>query len=119
MRTGVSCVTRPSGGTFWDPINYIPLRRSSDDWYLTMSGEAREVWEQTGNNNWGQQPYWNSFFLERYSAAVIGFTTGDCQNTRKTHKATRIVGWVVGWKNGLDVAFLILCIAANLVRFKT
>ena len=104
---------------FWDPINYIPLRRSSDDWYLTMGGEAREVWEQTGNNNWGQQPYWNSFFLERYSAAVIGFTTGDCQNTRKTHKATRIVGWVVGWKNGPDVAFLILCIAANRVRFKT
>jgi hypothetical protein len=55
---------------FWDPIKYIPLRRNSDDWYLTISGEAREVWEQTGNNNWGQQPYWNSFFLERY---MLGF----------------------------------------------
>ncbi len=41
---------------FWDPIKYIPLRRNSPDWYLTFSGEAREVWEQTGNNNWGQQP---------------------------------------------------------------
>src|SRR5712671_504327 len=40
---------------FWDPINYIPLRRSSDDWYLTMSGEAREVWNRpittTGDNS--------------------------------------------------------------------
>src|SRR4029077_792180 len=46
---------------FWDPIKYIPLRRDSDEWYLTISGEVREVWEQTGNNT-----YWNSFFLERY-----------------------------------------------------
>src|SRR5246500_1576573 len=55
---------------FWDPIKYIPLRRNSPDWYLTFSGQAREVWEQTGNNNWGQQPFWNSFFLERY---MLGF----------------------------------------------
>ena len=51
---------------FWDPVKYIQLRRNSKDWYLTISGEAREVWEQTGNNYWGQQPFWNSFFLERY-----------------------------------------------------
>ena len=51
---------------FWDPIKYIRLRRGRNDWFLTISGEAREVWEQTGNNNWGQQPYWNNFFLERY-----------------------------------------------------
>jgi Alginate export len=51
---------------FWDPVKYIRLRRGHNDWFLTFSGEAREVWEQTGNNNWGQQPYWNSFFLERY-----------------------------------------------------
>src|SRR5246127_2402530 len=55
---------------FWDPIKYIPLRRNSADWYLTISGAVREVWEQTGNNNWGQQPFWNSFFLERY---MLGF----------------------------------------------
>ena len=36
---------------FWDPIKFIPLRRGSDTWYLTFFGEAREVWEQTGNNN--------------------------------------------------------------------
>src|SRR5271169_6711245 len=23
---------------------------------------------------------------------------GDCQNTRKTYKTPRIVGWVVGWR---------------------
>ncbi|MGB9431590.1 MAG: alginate export family protein [Candidatus Acidiferrum sp.] len=51
---------------FWDPIKYMRLRHGHSDWFLTMSGEAREVWEQTGNNNWGQQPYWNNFFLERY-----------------------------------------------------
>ena len=33
---------------FWDPIKYIPLRNRVDDWYLTMGGEAREVWEQIG-----------------------------------------------------------------------
>ena len=54
----------------WDPIKYIPLRRNSPDWYLTISGEGREVWEQTGNNNWGEQPFWNNFFLERY---MLGF----------------------------------------------
>ena len=36
---------------FWDPIKYIPLRHNSRDWYLTISGEAREVWEQTGELN--------------------------------------------------------------------
>ena len=55
---------------FWDPVKYIRLRRGRNDWFLTISGEAREVWEQTGNNNWGQQPYWNNFFLERY---MLGF----------------------------------------------
>src|SRR5579863_5737642 len=51
---------------FWDPIKYIPLRRSADDWYMTMGGEAREVWEQIGNDNWGQSPYWNGYLNERY-----------------------------------------------------
>jgi len=41
--------------------------------------------------------------LCRDSAAWIGFFNniqqrGDCQTTRKPHKTTRIVGWVVGWK---------------------
>jgi Alginate export len=51
---------------FWDPIKYIPLRNSADDWYLTIGGEAREVWEQIGNDNWGQQPYMNGYLNERY-----------------------------------------------------
>ena len=36
---------------FWDPIKYIPLQSRADDWYLTIAGEAREVWEQIGNDN--------------------------------------------------------------------
>ena len=51
---------------FWDPIKYIPLRSDADDWYLTIGGEAREVWEQIGNDNWGQQPFMNGYFNERY-----------------------------------------------------
>ena len=27
---------------FWDPIKYIPMRNRTDDWYLTIGGEARE-----------------------------------------------------------------------------
>ena len=50
----------------WDPIKYIPLRNRADDWYLTIGGEAREVWEQIGNDNWGQQPYMNGYLNERY-----------------------------------------------------
>jgi hypothetical protein len=51
---------------FWDPIKYIPVRNRADDWYLTIGGEAREVWEQIGNDNWGQQPYMNGYLNERY-----------------------------------------------------
>lgn len=51
---------------FWDGIKYIPLRKSVDDWYMTIGGEAREVWEQIGNDNWGQQPFWNGYLNERY-----------------------------------------------------
>jgi hypothetical protein len=31
---------------FWDPVKYIRLRHGRNDWFLTISGEAREVWEQ-------------------------------------------------------------------------
>src|SRR5258708_36511613 len=31
-----------------------------------MGGEAREVWEQIGNDNWGQQPFMNGYFNQRY-----------------------------------------------------
>ena len=51
---------------FWDPIKYIALRDGREDWYLTIGGEAREVWEQIGNDSWGQQPYMNGYFNERY-----------------------------------------------------
>jgi hypothetical protein len=51
---------------FWDPIKYIRLRKDKDDWYMTLGGEVREVWEQIGNDNWGQQPYQNGYLNERY-----------------------------------------------------
>jgi hypothetical protein len=55
---------------FWDPLKYIRLRAGQNDWFLTISGEAREVWEQIGNDNWGQSPYWNGYLNERY---MLGF----------------------------------------------
>ena len=55
---------------FWDPIKYIRLRSGRDDWFMTISGEAREVWEQIGNDYWGQAPYWNGYLNERY---MLGF----------------------------------------------
>src|SRR5467141_3260010 len=51
---------------FWDPVKYIRLRPGRNDWFLSMGGEAREVWEQIGNDNWGQQPFMNAYFNERY-----------------------------------------------------
>src|SRR5260221_7516480 len=51
---------------FWDSIKYIRLRRVRNDWFLSIAGEAREVWEQIGNDNWGQQPFMNAYFNERY-----------------------------------------------------
>jgi hypothetical protein len=51
---------------FWGPIKYIRLRSDRNDWFLSIGGEAREVWEQIGNDNWGQQPFMNGYFNERY-----------------------------------------------------
>jgi len=50
----------------WDTIKYIRLRQDRNDWFLSMGGEAREIWEQIGNDNWGQQPFMNGYFNERY-----------------------------------------------------
>jgi hypothetical protein len=55
---------------FWDPLKYIRLRAGHNDWFMTISGEAREVWEQIGNDNWGQSPFWNGYLNERY---MLGF----------------------------------------------
>ena len=54
----------------WDRIKYIRLRKNVDDWYLTIGGEAREVWEQIGNNNWGQQPFMNGYLNQRYMLSL-------------------------------------------------
>lgn len=56
----------PQRQEFWDPIKYIRLRPGRDDWSLSIGGEAREVWEQIGNDNWGLQPFMNGYFNERY-----------------------------------------------------
>jgi hypothetical protein len=37
---------------------------------MTIGGEAREVWEQIGNDNWGQQPYMNGYLNQRYMLSV-------------------------------------------------
>jgi Alginate export len=55
---------------FWDPVKYIRLRHGRDDWFMTISGEARQVWEQIGNDNFGQAPFWNAYLNERY---MLGF----------------------------------------------
>jgi len=54
-------------GELWDPVKYIPLRNGEDDWFLSIGGEARWVWEQIGNDNWGQQPFVNGYFNQRYT----------------------------------------------------
>ncbi len=54
----------------WDPIKYIRLRSGRNDWFLSIGGEAREVWEQIGNDNWGQQPFMNGYFNQRYMLYV-------------------------------------------------
>jgi hypothetical protein len=51
---------------FWDRIKYIPPRSGRNGWFLSTGGEAREIWEQIGNDNWGQQPFMNGYFNERY-----------------------------------------------------
>ena len=51
---------------FWDPLKYIQLREGREDWFATIGGEAREVWEQIGNDNWGQQPFMNGYLNQRY-----------------------------------------------------
>jgi len=49
---------------FWDPLKYIPLGPNGS--YVTIGGDIREVAESVGNDNWGKQPYKNTFALQRY-----------------------------------------------------
>src|SRR5690349_1372855 len=50
----------------WDTIKYIPLRKSSADWYLTIGGEACEVGEQIGNYNCGKHPFMSGYLTQGY-----------------------------------------------------
>ncbi len=54
----------------WDAVKYIPMSWKSDEWYSTVGGEIREVWEQIGNDEFGQTPYWNGYLLQRYMLHV-------------------------------------------------
>jgi len=54
----------------WDPLKYVRL--GPDDWYLTMGGEVREVFEQVGNDNWGKQRYTNTFFSSDTCYTAMG-----------------------------------------------
>ena len=74
---------------FWDPIKYIRLRPGRNDWFLSIGGEAREIWEQIGNDNWGQQPFMNAYFNERY---MLYFDVHYGKNVRS----------FVEFKNGLN-----------------
>jgi Alginate export len=51
---------------FWDPVKYVPLRNHRNGWYLSIGGEVRQALERVANDNWGEQPFWNTFFLQRY-----------------------------------------------------
>jgi hypothetical protein len=51
---------------FWDPLKYVRLREGRNDWFLSVGGELRGTWERIENDNWGQQPFTNSFFNQRY-----------------------------------------------------
>jgi Alginate export len=73
----------------WDPIKYISLRPGRKDWVLSIGGEAREVWEQIGNDNWGQKPFMNGYFNERY---MLFFDVHCGQHVR----------WFVELKSGLN-----------------
>jgi len=37
---------------------------------MSIGGELRYVWEQIGNDNWGQQPFVNGYFNQRYMLYV-------------------------------------------------
>src|SRR5258708_40029528 len=52
-------IRRPPRSTLFP---YTTLFRS----FLSIGGEARYVWEQIGNDNWGQQPFMNGYFNQRY-----------------------------------------------------
>jgi Alginate export len=54
---------------FWDPAKYIRLG-NRDDRYLSIGGEVRQDWEKIANENWGEQPFANNFYLQRYMAHV-------------------------------------------------
>lgn len=74
---------------FWDPVKYIRLRKHRDDWYLSIGGEVRQDWERIGNENWGEQPFWNGYLLQRY---MVHFDLHYGKHLRS----------FVQWKSGIE-----------------
>jgi alginate export protein len=79
-------------GDFWDRIKYIPIDRGAD-WYLSLGGEIRELYERFHNPLWGQQPQSaDGYALQRYmlhadlhlgeDLRIYGELMGDLENGR-------------------------------------
>src|SRR6202035_5806508 len=49
------------------PDRSYKLLSEDEDWSFLRDRPLRQdFWEQIGNDNWGQQPYMNGYFNERY-----------------------------------------------------
>ena len=71
----------------WDPLKYIRLR--SDDWYLTIGGEVREVFEKVGNDNWGEQLYEHFLSPALHATQRLAFRpTFPCVRTTKRNSTS-------------------------------
>src|SRR5713101_904672 len=73
----------------WDPLKYIGL--GSDDWYLTIGGEVREVFEQAGNDNWGKQRYTNADLRVSITETVLRLPLAT--NSRPSRASSRSFGF--------------------------
>ena len=68
---------------------------------LVSCKSAEVLWKESRERDSNSLPLLRQFSRDRFYSNLQ--ERGDCQNTGNTHKATRIVGWVVGWKNGPDL----------------
>lgn len=50
----------------FDKLEYVPLSPGRPDWYASIGAEVRLSNESIGNDVWGEFPYENSYFLQRY-----------------------------------------------------
>jgi len=67
--------------------------------FLSIGGEAREIWEQIGNDNWGQQPFMNAYFNERYML-YLTFITQERSLVRRVQKRLELLSH--RWSEAID-----------------